>query len=145
MCFLYLNKIKLQKKLKLFKKRKKLKITFNIKNYFFMKKKLYYYSKYIFSRFAMFLELKVYRFFFLKLRRLSKRKKFKSFVLLSCNHMFSKKSKNSRMGKGKGKYVRFVFRTKILKPIFIFRKLSKYRLISFVNFLNKKSENKFFC
>ena len=47
-------------------------------------------------------KLKNYKFFILKLRKISKKKKFYSFVFLSCNHCFSKKTKNSRMGKGKG-------------------------------------------
>lgn len=142
--FLYLNKIKIQKKIKLFKKRKSNKITFNLIKNNFCKKKNFYLFRYVYTKLCLFLELKFYRFFFLKLRRLSKRKKFKSFVFLCCNHIFSKKSKNSRMGKGKGKFVRFVFRSKVLKPIFIFKKISKYRVIKFVKYLNKKSEKKFF-
>lgn len=141
---LYLNKIKIQKKIKLFKKRKFTSISFNLNQNNFLKKKNFFLFRYVYSRFSMFLELKFYRFFFLRLRRLSKKRKFKSFVFLCCNHIFSKKSKNSRMGKGKGKFVRFVFRTKTLKPIFIFKKISKYRVASFVRYLNNKSENVFF-
>ena len=73
-----------------------------------------------------------------------KKKKAFGFVSIVNNHSFSIKSKNSRMGKGKGKHTRFVSRQKILKPVFSFRKLSFIRLIKFVKFLNKKSKNNFF-
>lgn len=140
---MYLNKIKIQKQMKMFKKRKKLKLECDTSIFKIKPNKRFSNWSYIFTRFLTFLELKFYRFFFLKLRRLSRRKKFKSFVHVSCNHFFSKKSKNSRMGKGKGKFVRYVFRTKVLKPTFVFYKISHTRVIKFLKFLNKKSNNKF--
>lgn len=90
------------------------------------------------------MELKFYRFFFLKLRKLSKKKKFFSFVFICCNHCFSKKSRNARMGKGKGKFLRYVCRKDSLKPLFIFSKLSINRVKQFTLFLNKKFKNNFF-
>lgn len=145
---MYLNKIKVQKQIKLFKKRKKQKVIY--KDFIFspaIKKSTPSWS-YVFSRFLLFFELRFYKFFFLKLRRLSKKKKFKAYVHVSCNHFFSKKSKNSRMGKGKGKFVRYVYRTKVMLPNFVFYRISKNRVSSFVLFLNKKTKNKFwyfFC
>jgi hypothetical protein len=143
---LYLNKIKMQKQIKRFKNRKQQKLSFN---YNLFTSVLPFFSRnrysYIFNRFLLFIELKLYRFYFLKLRRFCKKKKIKSYVYICCNHNFSRKSKNSRMGKGKGKFVRFVFRSKILKPIFILKGISKIRISKFIIFLNKKTNNKYFC
>ncbi len=99
---------------------------------------------YVFSSHSVYLELKFYRFFFLKLRKLSRRKKFLSLVFIYCNHCFSKKAKNARMGKGKGKFVRYVCRRRSLKPVFIFSKISIFRVHKFILFLNKKTTRKFF-
>ena len=142
---MYLNKLKLQKQLKKFKNRKKQKLIFNDSIFSLCSKyRLYNNSVCIYVKNLILIELKIYRFFFLKLRKLSKKKKFKLFVLISCNHCFSKKSKNSRMGKGKGKFLRYVFRYKLLRPIFIFYKISLNRVSKFLNFLNKKNLNLFF-
>lgn len=140
----YLNKIKIQKKIKRFKKRRIVGVSYNKNNFNINSNKSRMASwSFVFSRLSMFLELKFYRFFIFKLRRMSRKRKFKSYVNMSCNHCFSKKSKNSRMGKGKGKFVRYVYRTVTLKPIFSFFKMSKIRVCKFVMFLNKKSLNKF--
>jgi hypothetical protein len=143
---LYLNKIKIQKNIKQFKHRSFNKNIFN-KSYFSYKNIFIFKNKvsFVFNKFSLFLELKVYKFFIRKLRRLTKKRKFKSFVNICCNHCFSRKSKNSRMGKGKGKFVRFVYRSISLKPIFSFIKLSKTRLFKFTMYLNKKTKNKFLC
>lgn len=142
---MYLNKLKLQKQLKKFKNRKKQKLIFNDSIFSFNNKnRLYNNSICIYVKNLILIELKIYRFFFLKLRKLSKKKNFKLFVLISCNHCFSKKSKNSRMGKGKGKFLRYVFRYKLLNPLFIFYKISLNRVFKFLNFLNKKNLNLFF-
>ena len=137
---MYLNKIK-NIKLSKFKNRSK-SSTFFSKNKFSISNNVNLYK--IFCKNTLLLELKYYRFFFLKLRKISKKKKFYSFVFLSCNHCFSKKSKNSRMGKGKGKFIRYVCRKNLLKPIFIFNKISKIRFNKFLNYLNTKSYNLFF-
>ena len=142
---MYLNKAKIKNKLKLFKKRKKQKLIFK-DSIFFLKNKFRLYKKYItiYIKQKIFLNLKIYKFFFLKLRRISKKKRIKTYVNINCNHFFSKKSKNSRMGKGTGKFLKFIFRTKSLKPIFIFYKMSISRALKFIRFLNKKSSNNFF-
>ena len=142
---MYLNKAKIKNKLKLFKKRKYQKLIFK-DSIFRVKNKFFYYKKYITIYYLnkLFLPLKFYKFFFFKLRKISRRKKIKTYVNLNCNHFFSKKSKNSRMGKGTGKFLRFVFRSKSLKPLFIFYKMSIKRARKFIFFLNKKSKNNFF-
>jgi hypothetical protein len=99
---------------------------------------------YVFLSNSVYLELKFYRFFFLKLRKLSRRKKFLSLVFIYCNHCFSKKARNARMGKGKGKFVRYVCKKRSLKPIFIFTKISLCRVYRFISFLNKKTTRRFF-
>lgn len=140
-----LNKIKIQRQIKRFKNRKIQKVTFNINNFILNDAKFLRNNySFIFNRFLLFIELKIFRFYFLKLRRFCSKKKLKSYVYICCNHNFSKKSKNSRMGKGKGKFLRFVFRSKIFKPIFIIYKISKIRIYKFILYLNKKSNNKFF-
>lgn len=142
---MYLNKIKIQKKIKRFKKRRYQKVAFNQNNFLFGgNRSLSFRWSYIFNKLSMLIELKIYKFFIFKLRRITRRKKFKSFVNICCNHCFSRKSKNARMGKGKGKFSRYVYRSTTMKPIFSFFKLSKTRVCKFVNFLNNKSKNKFF-
>lgn len=141
---MYLNKIKIQKHIKQFKNRRDTKTIFK-KNIFLINNKEIFKNKisFIFLQLKTYLELKVYSFFIKKIRRLSKKRKFKSFVNICCNHCFSKKSKNARMGKGKGKFVRFVYRSIPLKPIFIFLKVSKIRIAKLTIYLNKKTKNKF--
>ena len=143
---MYLNKIKIQKNIKRFKNRRMAKFIYDNKYFNFLNTKLVYNRvSYIFNRFSLFLELKIYKFFIKNLRRMSKRKHFKSFLNICCNHYFSRKSKNSRMGKGKGKFVRYVYRTISLKPVFTFIRISKKRLIKFTIYLNKKTKSKFIC
>jgi len=142
----YLNKIKIQKTIKRFKNRKSQKVEYN--ENFFICSLLNIHTlhlAYVYCRNLLFMELRFYKLYFLKLRRINKRRLVKVYVYIMCNHNFSRKSKNSRMGKGKGKFVRFVFRSKIMKPIFIFNKISNYRLYKFIQYLNKKSKKKFFC
>lgn len=143
---MYLNKIKIQKSIKRFKCRREQKVTYN--ELMFVLNKFNYMSikkSYIFCRNILFMELRFYKFYFLKLRRLNKRKRVNVYINIVCNHNFSRKSKNSRMGHGKGKFARFVFRTKLMKPIIIFNKISFIRLTKFINYINGKSKNNFFC
>jgi len=135
----------MQKQPVLFKKRFKRSSCFSESIFRFLKKNNKYQKLwYVFSSHSVYLELKFYRFFFLKLRKLSRRKKFLSLVFIYCNHCFSKKARNARMGKGKGKFVRYVCKKRSLKPVFIFSKISILRVNSFVSFLNKKTSRKFF-
>lgn len=143
---MYLNKIKLQNKIKRFKFRKQIKMAYNY-NYFLYKTNLKFFYKFfcrIYTRFLMYLELKIYKIFFLKIRKIIRKKKLKAFVNICCNHNFSKKSKNSRMGKGKGKFCRFIYRTTSFKPIFTFFNVSSFRVLKLCKFLNKKSKNRYF-
>ena len=135
----------MQKQPVLFKKRFKRSSCLSESIFRFLKKNNKYQKLwYVFSSHSVYLELKFYRFFFLKLRKLSRRKKFLSLVFIYCNHCFSKKARNARMGKGKGKFVRYVCKKRSLKPVFIFSKISILRVNSFVSFLNKKTSRKFF-
>ncbi len=71
----------------------------------------------------------------------SNRKKWKAFKIwffLLPNYVFSKKSKNSRMGKGKGSFLRWVFRIQRGLTIVEFTGLSLYRLKKILNKVNKK-------
>jgi len=142
---MYLNKLKTQVKLVKFKKRFVPKLIFK-ENIFSLVFKKTFFTKfsYIFLSNSINIELFFYKFFIKKLRKLSRRKNFKSFIFLYCNHCFSKKSKNSRMGKGKGKFVRFICRKYFLQPVFVFSKISSIRIQKFTTFLNTKSRNKFF-
>lgn len=137
--FLYLNKIK-NVSISKFKKRKNPRLFFKKKLFDCLFNKL----NYIYCSKTMLIEMKYYRFFFLKLRKLSKKRGFLSFVFVRCNHCFSKKSKNARMGKGKGKFLRYVSSQKKLKPIFGFLGISFLRFKNFYLYINKKSKNFFF-
>ena len=142
---MYLNKLNVQKTVTNFKKRY-ITTTRFVESQFVWLKSTNKFNKYsyIFSKNQVHIELKVYKLFFLNLRRLSRKKNFFSFVLLFCNHTFSKKARNARMGKGKGKMARFVCKKKNLQPLFIFKFLSVLRIKKFVCLLKKKSNQNFF-
>lgn len=100
-------------------------------------------------------EVKKFIFLKRKFKKLFKKSKYfygkKIIVFLNKNYPFSKKSKNARMGKGKGKYKRSVLKFeknhilfkisgfKIEKIIFFLKRLFKYGI-----FLNIKYNYKYF-
>jgi len=129
---MYLNKRKSQKKLVLQKHRFKPKIFFTDKYMYLSQHKMYCF---ICIKQSIYLELKYFKFIIKKFRKLSKKKKFKVWVNFCCNHAWFKKSKNARMGKGKGKFVRFFFKATNCKPLIIFSRISKIRIIKFLKFL----------
>lgn len=65
-------------------------------------------------------------------------KNFKIWIALLPNSSISRKSKNSRMGKGKGLFDRWTFRFQQGSTLVEFLGISKYRLIKVILYLNKK-------
>lgn len=65
-------------------------------------------------------------------------KNLKIWVSLLPNSTISRKSKNSRMGKGKGLFDRWVFRFQQGSTLVEFLGVSRYRLIKTIIYLNKK-------
>jgi len=137
---MYFNKRKTQIKLSIQKKRKLPKIYFFKKFSFLKRKKIKFF---ILSKNYLHIELKFYKVFVKKIRKIAKKKRAKAFLYLCCNDAWFKKSKNSRMGKGKGRYVRYVYRTKICKPVLALSRLSKYRVQKLVKIINN-IKNAFF-
>lgn len=99
------------------------------------KKKLFIKNT-IFYKNILFLENKNFKRKFLNFKKKFFKKKYKIFLILNFNNNITKKSKNSRMGKGKGKIKNIFMLIKKLN-FFIFCKLPKSRLYIFKNF--------FFC
>ena len=83
------------------------------------------------------IDLRLYRFLLRKTKKKLLKLKVCAFVNLIPNNKTSHKSKNSRMGKGKGLNNRFYFRLKNTKPILILRNLSDLRFSKFKKFLFK--------
>jgi hypothetical protein len=83
----------------------------------------------------------LYFFFFKKLLKLLNKNKYLTYdrfffwFFLKGNFPLTKKSKNSRMGKGKGMFLRWVIN---LLPNFIFIELLTYKQIFFFKYFNKK-------
>lgn len=133
---MYLNKKKTQKKLVLQKNRKKIIKTFFFEKFLFLKSSQKNKSYFIFSKNTFFIELKVLKKIIKSLRKLIRKKKFKAYLYFCANYAWFKKSKNARMGRGKGRFNRFVFLTQSIKPLLIFQKISKNRVIKFKKMLN---------
>lgn len=98
----------------------------------------------IFFKNASYLELNFLRFIFFKFRRCFMRKKYYLTLNIVPNFMFSKKSKNARMGKGIGSFKRPVRLIKMYKPFIYSTCFSKKRFCILKNILLKKSPNTFF-
>lgn len=126
---MYFNKKKSQKKLVLQKNRFKPKIKFYKK---FMFKNFFVKSAFLCVKQCVYLELKYLKILIKFFRKLSKKKKYKIYVNYCCNHAWFKKTKNSRMGKGKGKFVRYFYKSTNVKPLFIFKTVSRIRLKKFL-------------
>jgi hypothetical protein len=111
---------------------------------FFKKRKKNIKNVYVFKNTIYFLLLK-FRFFFIKsllkkLVKLSKRQKTLVYFCVKKNLIISKKSKNSRMGKGKGSNFQKISTTS--NKLFILRKISKTRFFKIkkkLNFFLKKT------
>lgn len=126
---MYFNKRKSQKKLILQKHRFKPKIFFFEK---FMFREIGTRISYLCVKQSIYLELKYMRILIKFFRKMVKKKKYKVYVRYCCNHAWFRKSKNSRMGKGKGKFVRFFYKSTNVKPLFIFKRISIFRLKKFL-------------
>lgn len=83
----------------------------------------------------------LYFFFFKKLIKLLNKNKYCTFnkffywFFLKGNFPLTKKSKNSRMGKGKGMFLRWSIK---LKPNFFFLEFLCFNTFFFINYFNKK-------
>lgn len=73
-----------------------------------------------------------------KFYKLKKKKKKKIWLFLHRNYPLTKKSKNSRMGKGKGSFSRFCSRTNQNHNIFEFSGFSIAEVLSLKRIFNKK-------
>lgn len=106
-------------------------------------------KKYSFKNYSLYLkntilvELYLIKKLLFRLKRVYKKKKISLFINLNKNHIISKKPKNSRMGKGKGRFVRYVYKIKLFTPIIRFNTISDSRFVSTQNVLNRK--NAFFA
>lgn len=92
--------------------------------------------RYIFLKNSIYIELKVMKMVIKFFRKRTNKRRTKVWVLFCCNHAWFRKKAKSRMGKGKGEYVRNVFRGSNCKPVLIFRNISKMRIIRFTRRLN---------
>lgn len=90
------------------------------------------------------IDLRLYKFLLRKVKKKLLRLKIKTYVGLFPNNKISHKSKNSRMGKGKGLNNRFYFRLKKTKPILIFKGFNKIRFLKFKKYLCKFFSYKYF-
>lgn len=140
--FVYLNRIKLRKKITKQKNRIKSTKDYDITRFFDnttrVKKTCYIITKDVIN-----LELYHMKLFIKKLRKLNKKKRFRTYIRFCANRVYSKKSTNSRMGKGKGKFVRFFYSCKRQKPLAILRRFSKVRSARFFKILKHSVGNNF--
>lgn len=74
----------------------------------------------------------------LKFRLKRKKWKKKSWHFLSINYPISKKSTNSRMGKGKGSFIGWLTKVRSGTTIFEFKGISNYRIQKLLIEINKK-------
>lgn len=65
----------------------------------------------------------------LRLKGLKKKPKRQFWLFISSNFLLTKKSKNSRMGKGKGDFLRWVIRLKYGTPLLEAKNISIYRMM----------------
>ncbi len=89
------------------------------------------------------IELWVYKRILRAFRRRSRRRRYCLEFLFRPNALVSKKSKNARMGKGKGKFVRLRLRTPANKLFMVASGISHSRLVFFFANLFKKTRYRF--
>ena len=78
------------------------------------------------------LELSIYKRIIRGFRRKVRRKKYTIIFLFLPNYAHTRKSAKSRMGKGKGKFRRFLVKLKAMQPIMSVRDLAIKRLFFFL-------------
>lgn len=130
------------KKNHIFKKRK-------FKHFYKIDLKNYYYFKGLYNATRYKIELVYLRYF----RKIFKKKKVrkknlyykpKYWQYIKPNFIFTKKSKNARMGAGVGKFIRICFYTKPGKPLVLTKFFTDIFLKKAKNFLNFKFNLKIF-
>lgn len=121
---MFYNNVSNKKKLKKFKNRRM------PKTYVSGMKKTHYH--YIYAKIGGLLELRIHKLILRKFRRRSKRRRFKIIFFFLPNYSFSKKSTNSRMGKGKGKFRRLLAFLKTKQPMVAFRGIAFTRILFFI-------------
>lgn len=105
------------------------------------KKRYIHFKNYLKSKNSIFfkninyVELNFFKLFLFRLKRVYKKKKIKMFINLNRNHLITKKPKNSRMGKGKGKFTRFIYKITPYKPVIILPNISVNRMTSLKGYL----------
>lgn len=97
-----------------------------------------------FATYYLTVDLRLYKLLLRKLKKKLLRYKVSSFVYIIPNNKKSYKTKNSRMGKGKGLNNRFYFRCKKMKPVLVFNQLSYTRFQKLKIFLSKFFNYKYF-
>jgi len=77
------------------------------------------------------MELIIYKYIIKAFRRKSRRRRYKLNFFIKPNYIITKKSKNARMGKGKGKFRRFSLKLRKNKLFMAINGLSHYRIVRF--------------
>lgn len=85
------------------------------------------------------IELNLLKYLLPKLRKIFKKKKILIYITLRPNYILTKKQKNARMGKGSGKFSRFVYRPVQFPLVFFFKNyISLNRVLLLIKSLNTK-------
>ena len=90
-------------------------------------------------------DLRLYKLMLRKLKKKLLNFKVKTFLYMFPNKKKAYKSKNSRMGKGKGMNNRFYFCCKRTRPLIIFLNLNATRFLKLKYFLKKFFDYKYFA
>lgn len=90
------------------------------------------------------IDLRFYKLILRKIKKKFFKYRIQTFVYIVPNNKTSHKSKNSRMGKGKGMNNRFYYRHKYTKPVLIFKNFSSVRLLKLKIFLRKFFSYKYY-
>ena len=114
------------------------KITKTINRYNWATKSIYYRKlNFFFTSNQLTIDLRFYKLLLRRIKKKLLKFKAKSFIFIYPNKKTSHKSKNSRMGKGRGINNRFYFRSNKNKPIVIFINFNELRFAKLKLFLSK--------
>ena len=83
------------------------------------------------------IDLRIYKNILRKFKKKIIKRHVKLFVYLIPNNKLTNKSKNSRMGKGKGMFNRYYCRLKKIKPIYTIHNLNTNRYVKLKNVIKK--------
>jgi penicillin-binding protein-related factor A (putative recombinase) len=128
---MFYTKITDKKKLRKFKKRSEPRLDF--------KKVPHNRRTYIYYPSGGNIELVIYKYIIKAFRRRSRRKRYKLNFFFKPNYVITKKSKNARMGKGKGKFRRFSLKLSKNKFFMAISGLSHHRIVIFFKKIKKTS------